>query len=181
MWTGLFLFFLTDSRRVATYAFLAITLVVFSINIQFWNWSFALVKLVTFSMALLILNLSPEESNESIFGGSRSGMIFRAAVLVFGLIFVGFIAPKTQEFLGMDLDQVYASFFLILCGLMQLGISKNPYRAILGLLTFFMGFEIIYGSVEKSLLINGMLAAIVLIIALIGSYLQINSKVSEDQ
>lgn len=178
---GLFGLYLTDSKKIMTIAFTVVALVVFSINIQFWTWGFALVKLLTFTMALWILNISPGEVIGSIFSGSRSGIVFRAAALVFVLLFSIFSAPKLSEFLGMNLDQVYASVFLLLGGLLQLGISKNPFRAILGLLSFFMGFEIVYGSVERALLINGMLAAVVLLIAVIGSYLLNNQTVGEDQ
>ena len=173
---ALVVFFISDSRRWTTFAFTVLTVFVFAINLQFWSLGFALSKLVTYLMALLILNLVRTGSGESIFSESRSGTLFKLAVLVFGFLFIIILGQGITGFLAMDLEQVIAALFLIYAGLMQLGISKHYYRAILGIFAFFMGFEVIYGSIEQSLLINGMLAAIILSIAMIGAYIQIATK-----
>lgn len=172
-------FFISDSRRWTTVAFAGLTVLVFSINLQFWSFGFALSKLVTYLMALLILNLTRSGSGASIFSESRSGTLFKLVVLIFGFLFIILLGQGITGFLGMDLEQVIAALFLIYAGLMQLGISKHYYRAILGIFAFFMGFEVIYGSIEQSLLINGMLAAVVLSVAMVGAYIQVVSKGDE--
>jgi hypothetical protein len=50
-----------------------------------------------------------------------------------------------------------------------LGIRFEPHSVILGILLVFSGFELLYASVETSVLINGLLSAINLLMALIGS------------
>lgn len=171
---GLFLFVLIDRRGMNLIAFSGIMLLGFVINIQFWPFTFALAKLLTGLMAILILYLTPADRAESLFGSSRTGKVFRGVALGLGLIIILFIAPRSTEFLSIPLEQFLASMFMVVAGIIQIGISQNPYREFLGIITLFLGFEIIYGSVERSLLINGMLAAVDLLLAFIGSYLITN-------
>jgi hypothetical protein len=55
--------------------------------------------------------------------------------------------------------------------LLQLGITLHPIRVILGLLTTLTGFEILYSTIENSILVSGLLAVVTLGLALTGSYL----------
>jgi hypothetical protein len=55
-------------------------------------------------------------------------------------------------------------------GLLHLGMTTRPFRVIIGLLTVLAGFEILYAAVESSVLVAGLLAAINLGLALLGSY-----------
>jgi hypothetical protein len=178
---GLFLQLISDSRRINLAAFSGTLLMAFVINIQFWSFTFALSKLITGLMAILILNLSPNLMTQSLFEGSRTSKVFRGVAFAFLLILILFIVPKSSIFLSIPLEQTLAALFMMVSGFVTLGISQNPYRVILGLIVLFLGFEIIYGSVESSLLINGMLAAVDLLVALIGSYLITNSLAEEEQ
>jgi hypothetical protein len=63
---------------------------------------------------------------------------------------------------------------LIGLGLLQLGLRSGFFRAALGLLTLFAGFEILYAAVESSTLVAGLLAVVNLGIALVASYLLIS-------
>lgn len=63
------------------------------------------------------------------------------------------------------------SVLLIGLGGLQLGMTSQPFRVILGLLTVLSGFEIIYAAVETSLLVAGLLSGVTLGLALVGSYL----------
>jgi len=58
-------------------------------------------------------------------------------------------------------------------GLLHLGLTAQPIRSILGLLTVLAGFEIIYATIETSLLVNAILAAITLSLAFTGAYLRV--------
>jgi hypothetical protein len=55
-------------------------------------------------------------------------------------------------------------------GLLHLGISSQPFRVILGLLTILAGFEILYAAVESSTLVVALLSAVNLGLALTGAY-----------
>jgi hypothetical protein len=56
-------------------------------------------------------------------------------------------------------------------GLMQFGMSSLPGRLMLGLLTLLSGFEILYSSMEKSILVVGLLAILTLGLAFTGAFL----------
>jgi hypothetical protein len=64
---------------------------------------------------------------------------------------------------------------LIAMGLLHLGITSQVLRVTLGLMTVLTGFEILYATVEGSVLVTGLLAVITLGLALVGSYLMIAS------
>ncbi len=178
---GLFLQLISDSRRINLITFSGVLLMAFVINIQFWSFTFALSKLITGLMAILILNLSPNVITQSMFDDSRTSKVFRGVAFAFLLVLILFLVPKSSLFLSIPLEQTLAALFMMVSGFVTLGISQNPYRVILGLIALFLGFEIIYGSVESSLLINGMLAAVDLLVALIGSYLITNSLAEEEE
>ena len=177
---GLFLFVLADSRKLISIAFGLICVVSFSINVQFWSIGFSLSKLISGLIALLLLNFSPLIKEEIYFGESGAGRIFRAAMLAFWIILILFTYQKMSTVFLMSNDQLLAALFILICGLVQLGLSKDTFRVILGLLTLLLGFEIIYGTLEKSLLVNGLLAVVNLLIALVGSYL-LNYRLQEEE
>lgn len=178
---GLFLLLLADSRKMILIAFGSVLLMAFVINIQFWPFTFALTKLITGTMAIVILHFSPSISSQTVLGPGKTGIVFRATALAFGLVLISFSVSSISTFLSLNPEQILISLFMMLCGFIQLGISQNPYRVFLGLLLVFQGFEIIYGSLESSLLINGMLAAVDLLVALVGSYLIANSLKEEEE
>ena len=62
---------------------------------------------------------------------------------------------------------------LIGMGLLNVGLSSQTLTSILGLLSIFAGFEILYAAVEASTLVAGLLATINLGIALVGAYLMV--------
>jgi hypothetical protein len=172
---GLFVLLLSDSRRTNMFSFAGVMLTIFIINIQFWPFTFALAKLITGLMAVLILNLTPTVPLQSMFGDGSTGKVFKAVALTFGMLLILFTFPLSSTFLSITTEQLLAALFVIICGFIQLGTTRKSNRVILGILTLYMGFEIIYGSIERSLLINGLLAAVDLLIALVGSYILINS------
>lgn len=168
---SLFWLLLSNTRKSMVIAYVVMVVVVFSINIQFWTFGFALSKMITAIMALLvvILNSTPGEQYDLI--STRAGRIFKAAGLVFFILLITFTIKSTSEFLSLSVDQTLPALFVLLCGFLLLGTSQDPFRVIVGLMIILVGFEIIYGAVEQSLLINGLLAAVFMFIAVIGSYL----------
>jgi hypothetical protein len=56
-------------------------------------------------------------------------------------------------------------------GLIHIGISLQPLKTILGLLTLLSGFETLYSSLEGSALLAGFLATVTLALGIVGSYL----------
>jgi hypothetical protein len=80
------------------------------------------------------------------------------------------LSLRAAGWLGLSLPIAWSSFLLIGMGLLQLGISAQPFRVILGLLTVQAGFEVIYASVESSILVAAMLSVVNLGLALSGAY-----------
>jgi hypothetical protein len=135
-----------------------------------WPVELAIVKLVVGWVTGAVLGASqlPETAKE---GGSRSSQIFRslAAIFVFILTFTTY--PFLATWINTRPEILQGGLILIGMGLLQLGMTTNSLRVILGLLTVLSGFEIIYASVENSVLVTGMLAVVTLGLALVGSYL----------
>lgn len=87
---------------------------------------------------------------------------------------------------GIEPTVMYGSTILIFIGLLQLGLHEEPVRVGVGLLTTITGFEVIYNTIEPSLAVIALLAAVHLGIALVVSYFlvlkanfDVGSEVSE--
>ena len=178
---GLFGLILADSRRLMFISFGAVVLLLFSINVQFWSFGFALSKLLTGLMAMFILALTPgqEPDVSPIIPGA--GRIFTSVSFGFCIILVLFTINKITRFLAISQDQSIPALLILLCGFILIGISQHPFRIIIGLLTMITGFEVLYSAVEQSLLINGFLGSVVLLVALVGSYLLTPTTSGEEQ
>jgi hypothetical protein len=111
---------------------------------------------------------------------STSGRVFR---LLTGLLAAmgGFsIAPQLTSWVpGLGNEQAWGSIILLGVGLLQLGFTIQPFRTILGLLTFLAGFEIIYAAAEPSTLVTGLLAIVTLGLSLAGAYLLLAPSLEE--
>jgi hypothetical protein len=64
-----------------------------------------------------------------------------------------------------------ACYALMGLGLVALGLTEEPLKAGMGLLTFMSGFELFYAGLEQSLLVIGLLGLVNLLIALGVAYL----------
>lgn len=139
-----------------------------------WPADMAVTKLVAGWMAGAILGLSyfnrPRKvSAPMVWPSFRLFRIFAAALIV--LIVVS-IAPQALNWIpGIDLPQMIGALVLIGMGLLHLGLTSQPLRVVLGLLTVLSGFEIIYAAVENSALVAGLLGGITLGMATVGAYL----------
>lgn len=101
-----------------------------------------------------------------------SSLIFRLLGAGLVLVVSVTIVPVVQGSVpSAQTAQVWGCVILIGMGLLHLGMTASPFRVILGLLTLLSGFEIIYSSVETSLLVAGLLSVISLGLALVGGYM----------
>jgi hypothetical protein len=148
---------------------------VFLIVALSWPLSLAVVKLVAGWMAGAVLGMAliGAPGNNSLESGiNLANILFRImAALLIGLIVLS-LAPKVTIWIpGIGIGQVMGGLILIGMGSLQLGLTDQPLRVILGLLTVFAGFEIFYAAVETSTLVSGLLAIVNLGLALAGAYL----------
>ncbi|OQY30460.1 MAG: hypothetical protein B6I38_07455 [Anaerolineaceae bacterium 4572_5.1] len=141
-----------------------------------WPISMAAVKLVTGWMSAALLGITRSSlTPESDTTADRSwpeGRLFRVLAAALVLLTILPTAPRVATILpGIGLAEVAGSLLLLGMGLLHLGMTIQPLRVIIGLLTILAGFEMLYAAVETSTLVAALLAVINLGLALVGSYL----------
>jgi hypothetical protein len=149
----------------------AIYLLAFSIFVQYLPFTFSLAKLITGLMALIILGLAKykKETSEEI--KPKSAIIFRIAALTFLYLLIGLSTKAISVSISIPFEIVMCSLSILVCGILQLGMTQKPFNVMIAILTFFLGFEIIYSVGESSLLVSGLMAVVNLLIAMVGSYI----------
>ncbi len=155
--------------------FLAVQYVgVFLLVSLHWTLEMAAVKLVTGWMAASALGMTqinPVHTGKEDTSWPE-GRVFRLVTASLVLIVVVVFAADITEWLpSAGLSEVLSGLLLIGMGLLQLGLTAQPLRVTLGLLTALSGFEVLYASVESSILVAALLAGVNLSLALVGSYL----------
>jgi hypothetical protein len=137
----------------------------------------ASVKVVAGWMAAAILGMTRSGlsneilAEENIWPRGRLFRLFAAGIVV---IIVAGVTPSVDTIMA---DAGFAvttgSLLLVGMGLLHLGITAHILRVTIGLMTVLAGFEILYSTVEGSVLVAALLAVINLGLALVGSYLLI--------
>ena len=192
-----------------TFAWAAVVLIVFTsaglLFVQDWRWSIILLAVQYLGMFVLTLQHWPMGMasvkvvagwmSAAILGMTRSGLAIEASaeesVWPRGSLFRLFAAATVVLIVavvtpGVDTIMADAGFpvtngglLLIGMGLLHLGITARVLRVAIGLMTVLSGFEILYSTVEGSVLVAALLAVINLGLALVGSYLLIASNTRE--
>lgn len=137
-----------------------------------WPVSMASTKLVTGWMACAVLGIAQlnargEGEQESTWLQGRLFHIF-AAGMVLAATFA--LSSRGVAWLGLSLPVAWGGLLLIGLGLLHLGITSDPFRVIIGLLTLLSGFEVLYAAIESSTLVTALLAVVNLGLALAGAY-----------
>ncbi len=159
-------------------------LCMFILTLQHWPLGMASVKLVAGWMSAAILGMTrsnfPAQDFEET-GIWPRGRLFRLFAAGMVLLIVLVITPKVDTVMA---DAGFAvtsgGLLLIGMGLLHLGITSHILRVVIGLMTVLSGFEILYSTVEGSILVAALLAAINLGLALVGGYLLIASNAPEE-
>ena len=144
-----------------------------------WPFGLASVKLVTGWMACATLGVTRldlsdkgqrRETLESIpIPQGRPFRLFASAIVV---ILVIAITPQVEVAIpGISRPVLAGGLLLAGMGLLHLGLTAEFLRVTLGLLTVLAGFEILYATVETSILLAGLLVIVNLGLALAGAYL----------
>ena len=141
---------------------------------QTWPFGLASVKLVTGWMACAALGVTRlgladgESPIETAWPQGRAFRLFAASIVI---TLVLAASPNVEALIpGIHPSVVRAGFLLAGMGLLHLGITAEPLRVALGLLTFLSGFEVLHASIETSVLLAGLFAVVNLGLALVGSY-----------
>ena len=143
-----------------------------------WPIEMAVVKLVAgwisaSVLGMALVNLGSQEPFQS-YRRFPSEIIFRiSAACIISMVAIS-LTPAVQEWLFQSsYEQTLGGLLLIGMGLFHLGFSVHPFGTIIGLLTFFAGFEILYAIVESSVLVAGFLSVINMGVSLVGAYMLI--------
>ncbi|MBN1665978.1 MAG: hypothetical protein JW862_02780 [Anaerolineales bacterium] len=148
---------------------------VFILVAQIWPLEMAVVKLIAgwICASILGMALASLPAEERIRSAQRTAEVaFRlmAAALI-GLVVYALLPVMARWLPGASQAQILGSLMLAGLGILNFGLSVKPLRIDMGLLSLLAGFEILYATVEPSLLVAGMLAVTNMGIALMGAYL----------
>jgi len=157
---------------------------VFWLTNQHWPISMAAIKLVTGWMAIATLGITrlnlkdaPDES-EQFWPQGRLFRLFAAGIVTVIIITA---VPRVEVIIpGIGLPVISGSLILMGLGMLHLGMTAQPFRVILGLLTILSGFEALYAALESSVLVAAMLSVVNLGLALVGAYLLTVPKPEEN-
>jgi hypothetical protein len=138
----------------------------------YWPISMAATKLITGWMACAVLGLALLNVRSKWQSGKSGtqGQLFHffAAAMVLAASFA--LSLRVTGWLELSLPVAWCSLLLIGLGLLHLGMTSNSFQVIIGLLTIFAGFEILYAAVETSALVTTLLAVVNLGLSLAGAY-----------
>ena len=175
---------IVSSRRLMT-GLLALQYIgVFLLVSISWPLEIAVVKLVAGWMASAVLFLTyvnlPGSFIKDRIDVNLPGIFFKGfAALLIGISVYSLGPTALRWFLGATLQQVLGGLLLLGLGLLQLLLIRDSLRIIIGLLTVISGFEILYATLEASVLMTGLLAILNIGFAFLGSYLLMASNLEE--
>jgi len=148
-------------------------LIGFILIVQIWPLALAAVKLVSGWMGVALLSMAKinlEESTNKDEGLSSRIFIFLLACLSW--IIVSATIARLNDWLPIAYTNLYIGLVILLAGIIKFSIHHAVFEIVIGILVFLSGFDIIYSSLEGSALVTGIYGLIVLLICILGSYLQ---------
>lgn len=156
-----------------------IQFVILSFSTQ-WMISLTLLILGWMSCAVLGTGKSSVQNNQDPITTSEAA--FRILAYLFFLVAVYFLGQKSSSlFNNLELNTAILGIGLTVSGLLVTGFSRPYYEVTYGLLIMLAGFEIIYYSLEMSLLVVGLIGAVKMGLAFIGSYWYIHYQEEEER
>jgi hypothetical protein len=148
----------------------------FFLYLGHWPFTMAAAKLITGWMCVATLSFVTAYQEVTVEAGTMPKRIFKAMALVMIWVVAYLMAAKVGKLFQVSPEIAFATFAVLGGGLLQLGMSSMPFKVVIGILTFFAGFELLYSGLEASILINGLILAVNLLIAFVGSYLVMTTK-----
>jgi hypothetical protein len=155
----------------------------FVLMLQHWPIGMASVKVVAGWMSVAILGMTRSGLPDETLAGQTSrlqGVLFHLFAAATVVLIVAVVTPAVDTVMAdAGFPVTSGGLLLIGMGLLHLGLTSQVLRVVIGLMTVLSGFEIIYATVEGSVLVAALLAVINLGLALVGSYLLIASSAEE--
>lgn len=131
----------------------------------------AVTKLVTGLMAAGVIYVSRNDIPQEKEATSLAGRIFKITALALIWLVTFIINGKLSNVFPLNYETISGALIVISGGLLILGTSRNAIRVTLGILVIYSGFGILYTPLEGSILINGLLSLITMLISLVGVYI----------
>jgi hypothetical protein len=155
------------------------------LTLPHWPLGMASVKVVAGWMGAAILGMTrsglPREDKAEKSNVLPRGRLFRLFAAGVVIVIVSSVTPRVDSIMAnAGMAVTWGSLLLVGMGLLHLGVTNHVLRVSIGLMTVLSGFESLYATVEGSVLVAALLAAINLGLALVGSYLLIASNVNEE-
>lgn len=152
---------------------------VFQVFCVFWltslSWSVpeSAVKLVGGWIAIAIVSSThPVEIFEKDTSLLRDSFGFRFILAGMGWLLSFSIASEIQSIIPGRIEIIWGGLLLIISGILQVGLSANYLRSIIGIIMFISGFEILYASIENSVLVSGLLTFLTIGLSCLTLYFQ---------
>lgn len=150
-----------------------IELIGFILIVQIWPIALASVKLISGWMGIALLATTFSFSAPGMAPSSPvASRVFRLMLITFGWLLVLVSAERFNQWLPIAYTNLFIGLVFFISGMIYLSLRMNPIDTVLGLLIFFVGFDVIYSSLEGSALITGIFGIIIISICLTGSYLE---------
>ncbi len=139
-----------------------------------WPWSTASARLLTGWMAAILLAIGLLNYGDAAFDTPQAGFqrAFGGLATVFVSGFLLAISFMQPDLLPVNQPLLLAGSLLIAGNaLLRLGLRESLSDNLFSLLSLLSGFEVLYAAIETSLLVNLLLSAVTLGLALLGSFL----------
>jgi hypothetical protein len=157
----------------------------FILTLQHWPVGMASVKVVAGWMSAAILGMTRSGLPGDALAEENMwprGLLFRLFAAATVVLIVTVVTPVVDTIMAdAGFPVTNGGLLLIGMGLLHLGITARIMYVAIGLMTVLSGFEILYSTVEGSVLVAALLAVINLGLALVGAYLLIASSPQETQ
>jgi hypothetical protein len=159
---------------------------VFILVLSSWRMEMAAVKLVAGWIAAAVLGMALVGAQpnrvDTMQPGGLAGAAFRLLAAGLVVLVVFSVVDRAAAWVpGIRPEQALGALLLIGLGMLQLGLTAQPMRVVIGILTTLSGFEIFYAAVENSALVAGLLAVVNLGLALVGAYLLLAPVMEENE
>jgi hypothetical protein len=178
--SGCILFLTSHNIKIVLGSIGLILLSEFFIGFQFSAFFSAFIRLVASFAAILTIYVSHREIRVTFVQAKRNELIFRIVSFIMFTTFAILVASAISKFLNIPEDVILGGLTVIFSGILQLGISSSPSKVILGIILIYVGFSSMYCIIESSLLINGLISAVILILGGLGTYFVIREVKETD-
>ena len=149
-----------------------------------WSFEMAVVKLLTGWVSTAVLGLSMATLFQREQTQAQWGNVTLVRLFLLGLVLM-VVYSFTPQFLSWEVgiypQQAYGGFFLIAVSTLQICLTNNPFRLLLGLLSFLSATEVLYSAVEGSVLVAALFVVMHLSLALAGAYLITGNNLEESR